>query len=181
MSKTGRGAIVEVRAALFAADWHHGQRHGDRPYVAHLLDARQVFHDVGLGAGDPGSALCVAVLLHDAIEDTGCTREMIALHFGERVAELVWAVSGMPKGAPRKTRVADAYAKIRACPAAALVKLADRIANVESCVRTKRGDLFAMYQREQAGFEELLSDTHVVELYPEMVERLRAAFAGGCA
>lgn len=180
MTTVEQGAIVEVRAALFAADWHRGQKHGDRPYTAHLLEAREVFHDFGIGSGNPGAALCVAVLLHDVLEDTDCTLQLVTTHFGGRVAELVWAVSGMPKGAPRKVRVADAYAKIRACPAAALVKIADRIANVESCVKQGRDDLFAMYRKEQPAFEELLSDTNVAALYPEMVKRLRMAFEKGC-
>lgn len=180
MSPVEQGAIVEVRAALFAADWHRGQKHGDRPYTTHLLEAREVFHDFGIGSGAPGAALCVAVLLHDVLEDTDCTLQLVTTHFGGRVAELVWAVSGMPKGAPRKARVADAYVKIRCCHAAALVKLADRIANVESCVKQGRDDLFSMYRKEQPAFEELLTETNVIALYPDMVKRLRAAFAKGC-
>ena len=166
--------IAEVKAAFFAAHAHRGQMYGSGPYTDHLFAARQVLSDA-----EVGGAPCVAILLHDTIEDTYVLREMIADRFGEHVAALVWAVSGMPKGAARKVRVADAHKKIRELPAAIVVKLADRIANVENCVKHRKRKLFEMYLEEQAEFDELLRDTHAETLYPEMVERLRAAFAGG--
>jgi len=167
--------IAEVKAAFFAAHAHRGQQYGSGPYTDHLFAARQVLADAEVG-GSP----CVAILLHDTIEDTYVLREMIADMFGLHVAALVWAVSGMPKGAPRKVRVADAHRKIRELPAAIVVKLADRIANVENCVKHRKRSLFEMYLSEQVEFDELLRDTHTEALYPEMVERLRVAFAGGC-
>lgn len=91
-------------------------------------------------------------------------RAMIASHLGAifetlslrewkltfpRLADLVWAVTGCGKN--RKERVADAMAKIRECPAAIPLKLADRIANVRAAGQ-KRSDLFAMYAREYTAF-----------------------------
>lgn len=171
---------AELRAAFFAAKAHGSQRYGNGSYTDHLFDVRQVMWDHRIGG-----APAVAALLHDTIEDTDTTREDIAKLFGDYTAALVWAVSGMPKGAPRRVRKADAYAKIRAMPAAIVVKLADRIANVQSCVlalpheHEKKRGLFKMYASEQEEFEELLRVTKADVLYPEMVSHLRRLFVRG--
>lgn len=54
MKLVAMSAIVEVRAALFAADWHRGQKHGDRPYTTHLLEAREVAMREAIAEGFDG-------------------------------------------------------------------------------------------------------------------------------
>jgi (p)ppGpp synthase/HD superfamily hydrolase len=140
---------LETRARSFAEAAHEGQRYGDAPYITHLVAVRAVLDDFGYGG-----ALGVAAWLHDSIEDTGATKDEIATRFGEEVAELVWAVTGV--GANRKERNASAYAKIRATPRAAILKLADRIANVEAS-RTVPSKL-EMYRAEWRSFREHLGE-----------------------
>lgn len=137
----------EPTARTFAQHHHAAQHYGDQPYITHLEQVRAVLADFGYDG-----PLGVAAWLHDTIEDTGVTREEIAVRFGDEVAALVWAVTG--EGATRHERNQSAYAKIRAYPPAAILKLADRIANVEAS-RT-RPDKLQMYQREHAAFAEAL-------------------------
>jgi hypothetical protein len=69
------------------------------------------------------------------------------------VEGLVWAVTG--KGQNRAERNASMYEKVRVLPAAATLKLGDRIANVESSLSVA-GKL-EMYRSEHAGFSEHLA------------------------
>lgn len=138
---------LEQAARRFAEERHGGQQYGDRPYVVHLEAVRAVLHDFG-----HDGEIAAAAWLHDVVEDTPTTREEVAERFGDEVASLVWAVTGV--GSNRKERCASAYAKIRAFPAAATLKLADRIANVEASLGSPR---LVMYRAEWPAFREALS------------------------
>lgn len=165
-------AFDEARAAALAVDYHRNQLYGERPYRVHLYAVRKVLLDFNLGG-----ALGQAAWLHDTIEDTGLTREVIAAEFGEDVAALVWAVTGI--GHNRKARVADAYAKIVDLPEAVFLKLADRIANVEASARSG-DDKLAMYRKERPGFEAMVVRAKMADspLVVRMLDRLNAAFRG---
>lgn len=153
-----------VDAYSFAAEKHAQQRYGNAPYTVHLEAVRAVLRDVGFDDAHP---LAIAAWLHDTIEDTETTRDEVLAHFGVEVADLVWAVTGV--GQNRKERNAHAYAKIRATPNAATLKLADRIANVEASVNVP--DKLAMYRKEWPGFREALDGCGL----PALWERLKKA------
>lgn len=75
-----------ARAIRFAAAAHAGQsrKGGNLPYIIHPMEAALIMLRMG------GSEEYVAAaLLHDTIEDTGITAEMIRVEFGEEVARLV--------------------------------------------------------------------------------------------
>ena len=139
---------LEFEAQAFAEAHHGRQQYGDVPYTAHLGRVREI-----LGAFGYDGALGVAAWLHDTIEDTEATYEIIAATFGTVVATLVWAVTG--EGDDREARNDSAYAKIRATPDAAILKLADRIANVEAS--SARPDKLGMYRDEWPGFSSALA------------------------
>jgi guanosine-3',5'-bis(diphosphate) 3'-pyrophosphohydrolase len=136
----------DPRAALaWARELHADQSYGHLPYAVHLDAVAEVLRQFGHG-DDP--VLMSAGHLHDAIEDQGVTREQIAARFGERVADIVDAVSD-PAGADRSSQKAAAYPRIRELDDAVIVKLADRIANVQA-----GGPKRAMYRDEQRAFRE---------------------------
>lgn len=157
-------------ARAFAIERHGDQRYGDgAPYSTHLAAAVEVLHRFGYG-DDP--QLVCAAWLHDVVEDTPTTRDEVAAYFGDEVAALVWAVSNEP-GKNRAERASKTYPKIAATPRAIIVKLADRIANVEASKRSRR-DLYAMYRREWPKFETSLRNPdgpsamwfHLASLFP---------------
>jgi guanosine-3',5'-bis(diphosphate) 3'-pyrophosphohydrolase len=154
---------LEAAACAFAVERHGGQRYGDAPYVVHLEAVRAVLADFGLGG-----ALGVAAWLHDVIEDTPTSQAELEGHFGAEVAALVWAVTG--EGRNRRERARSMYAKIGALPAAAPLKLADRIANVEAS--RSRPDKLALYRAEREGFRAALGAFGD----PTMWARLERAF-----
>ncbi len=120
-------------AYRFAARWHGGQlRPTGAPYTEHLLEALEVLAE---GAGVTRADVLAATVLHDVIEDTGCTRADIEAEFGGHVAELVGWVT-IPAAGPGTSRAAAKEAYLRglaaAPPDALLVKLADRASNVQT-------------------------------------------------
>lgn len=148
------------RAQEFAARAHAGQEYGGHSYTFHLAQVVAVLDRFGFRADDPVPAkrdqaqdLIIAGWLHDVVEDTSVTSEEVAAEFGATVAALVVAVTNEP-GANRKERAAKTYPKIRAAGESAVaLKLADRIANVESCLADSK---LGMYKKEAEGFRSVL-------------------------
>jgi len=143
--------LVAIARSL-AIRAHANQRYGEAPYEVHLAAAVAVLERHGLT--DP--ELLAAAWLHDTIEDTPVTRAELVDAVGERVAAMVDAVSDGP-GANRAERKARPYRMIPHTPGAILIKLADRIANVEAAVGTLPR-ILAKYRGEHPGFREKLHD-----------------------
>jgi (p)ppGpp synthase/HD superfamily hydrolase len=105
--------------------------------------------------------LLVVALLHDVLEDcasAGITKEIIENNFGKIVADDVWRLTDEP-GKNRKERKLKTYHKIRGSQNATIVKLWDRIANVESCIdknEEKNRDYLNMYMKEYYTFKAAL-------------------------
>ena len=122
------------RAFFYAEQAHFGQtrRSGD-PYVTHPLAVANILAEMHM---DPQSIM--AGLLHDVIEDTGVSKEALAVQFGDTVADLVDGVSKLTqiefnslaeKQAENFQKMALAMARdIRVI----LVKLADRLHNMRT-------------------------------------------------
>ena len=130
-------------AKAFAIRKHGEQRYDEHPYEHHLL---QVVEILQAWTDDPD--LLAAAWLHDTIEDTHTSRDDLMRLFGERVASLVWAVTA--EGENRAEKMSAIYRKIADTPDAALVKLADRVANVEAASPGSRH--LERYLGEHEGF-----------------------------
>lgn len=116
-----------TKAKNFAQVAHGAQVYNDEvPYTVHLENVIRVLERFGV----TDSEMLCAGWLHDVIEDTTKSYNDIKSRFGEEVAELVYAVTS-ELGRNRKERNAKTYPKIKAHPRATILKLADRIANVE--------------------------------------------------
>ena len=93
--------------------------------------------------------------LHDSIEDTSITIKDLRLEFGERIAKLVDALTDGP-GATRGERKARPYSLIPTVPGATILKLADRIANVEEARQNHIPRFIRQYRIEHPAFEQAL-------------------------
>lgn len=172
----------ELDAFLFARDAHGDQTHGEgRPYAAHLVEAHAIAHDFELP-----ETIRVAALLHDVLEDTPVSFETLSDRFGRPVALLVEAVTG--RGKNRKARNENAYQKIEwEAPAAVLLKLCDRIANVEAARAGNGASYLDLYRREQEAFAPRMTQAFEgarsgatndeAETFDRMMARLREALA----
>jgi guanosine-3',5'-bis(diphosphate) 3'-pyrophosphohydrolase len=147
--------LEQARDVAIAA--HGEQRYGTLPYEHHLAKVVEVLKRFGASIDDPATApLIVAGWLHDILEDTPIMREDLKTQFGPEVAELVWRVTDEP-GASREDRKPATYRKTKDNELAVILKLADRIANVEEGIAAKSNKL-GMYRREQGEFSGILRD-----------------------
>lgn len=145
------------------------QAHGDAeygtgvPYSDHLDEVVAVLKEYG-HEGDHA----LAGYLHDVVEDTPKSAEdLLAAGVPDEVVAIVLFVTD-ETGHNRKERKAKTYRRVRSqldehrlapkgCAAwvhkALRVKLADRLANVRACLRSKSG-LLGMYRKERRAFRE---------------------------
>lgn len=141
-----------TRARYFAEIKHSGQTYNDEvPYTYHLDSVVEVLKRFGFT--DP--VMVCAAYLHDVIEDTTGSYNDIKKRFGEEIAELVYAVTS-ELGRNREERNKKTYPKIAANRQAVLLKLADRIANVEYGLAS--GGKTEMYTKEFQSFYDALAN-----------------------
>ena len=95
-----------------------------------------------------------AAWLHDTIEDTDATYEMLVSEFDQETADIVFAVTNEP-GENREEYFRKRAPKIASNKQALTVKLADRISNTESNLKINQR-LYQKYVKEFPLFKELL-------------------------
>jgi len=146
--------ITLEQAKRWCIEAHGDQTYGSHPYEFHLDRVAEVA--VRFGFGDDLTLMkCYG---HDVIEDTDKTEDdMRNVGFPEDVVEDVSLVSD-EEGHTRKERKEKTLVKIATKRSAILVKLCDRIANVEHSKKTNNEKKFSMYKEEYADFEAALRD-----------------------
>jgi len=122
------------KAAEFATNVHTGQRRSSgEPYVYHPLAVARILAEMRMD-----HVTLIAAILHDVIEDTGVSRESLALEFGADVATLVDGVSKVTRieGRTRAEMQAESFRKLLLAMTqdlrVILVKLADRLHNMRT-------------------------------------------------
>lgn len=146
------------RALRFAGEAHGEQRMpgSQLPYVVHLSGvAMEVVASAAAGTADAPFDLQLAAtcaLLHDTVEDTQVTVAELDREFGAAVAQVVAALSKDP-ALPKPEQMADSLRRIAALPpplvrTAAIVKLADRITNLQQPPAHWSGEKRLGYQAE---------------------------------
>lgn len=134
----------EAKMVAFLA--HKGHTYDIFPYEKHLEDVVDIVKKFGYSG-----KYIVGAYLHDTIEDANLSYNKIKKAFGLDVAEIVFAVTD-ELGRNRKEKKEKTYPKIKANPDALVVKLADRIANVEHGIRMGNEKKTKMYKEEFAEF-----------------------------
>lgn len=161
-------------ALAFAAERHRDQRRKgaeEAPYLNHVIAVAQVLATTG---GVTDEALLVAALLHDTVEDTGTTPAELAERFGERVAALVAELTddkSLPKEERKRLQVERAP---RASADAKLLKLADKIANVEELAASPPSDWPVERVHDYLAWAEAVV-TALGQVHEGMEARFRAA------
>lgn len=164
------------KARAIAIKAHGEQLYGEKPYEHHLQMVGEILRRFGFHSeNDDHFPLLISAWLHDSLEDTDLTKAEIEAVFGNEVADLVWRVTD-EDGANRKERKAKTYLKLRESEQAIILKLADRIANVESSLQNNPG-LLRMYAKEQFHFSESLKPFSQSEKSFKMWEHLEKLFA----
>jgi GTP pyrophosphokinase len=149
------------RAYVFSAMEHRNQlRKSGEPYLVHPLEVAGILADLRL------DLTTVAVgLLHDVLEDTLTTREVLLDYFGTEVTALVEGVSKISKleFRSREEREAESFRKMMLAVVDDLrvifVKLADRLHNMRTL------EHLSDEQRERIA-------TETMEIYAPIANRL---------
>ena len=108
------------RARVFATAAHAAvgqtRKYTGEPYVVHPLEVANIVLSVG-----GTEAMVAAAMLHDVLEDTGVTFDLLEDEFGEEVAQLVlWLTDvSKPEDGNRSTRKALDRQHSAAAPAEA--------------------------------------------------------------
>ena len=154
--------IVQVKKVFQFSDAAHlGQyRHSGEPYITHPVAVAELCATWRLDAPS-----IMAALLHDVIEDTGCTKADLVEKFGSKVAELVEGLTKLDKLEFQSHAEAQAESFRKMFMAMArdvrviLVKLADRTHNMRTL------DAVPMEKRRRVARE-------TIEIYAPVAHRL---------
>nr|WP_322623869.1 HD domain-containing protein [uncultured Flavobacterium sp.] len=164
------------KARDFAINSHGDQKYGDYPYEIHLGHVVNVLLRFGVMPDTECQInLMAAAWLHDVLEDTPVTYEQIEAAFNPEIARIVHSVTDEP-GNTRRERKEKTYVKLAQNPDGVIVKLADRIANVEFSLVHGNIDLLDMYQKEQPGFEAAIKAALNTPLYNALLDHLKRCY-----
>jgi GTP pyrophosphokinase len=127
------------KAWEFCVTHHEGQmRASGEPYIVHPLKVAEVLAEMKLDA-----TAIAAGLLHDSVEDTPATTEVIQTEFGNQVAHIVEGVTKIDKiqFANREDRQAENVRKMLLAMVSdvrvVLIKMADRLHNMRTLQHLK--------------------------------------------
>jgi len=120
------------RAYTTAERAHSGQkRKSGEPYITHPVAVAQILADLGIG-----TKTIAAALLHDTVEDTDYTLDMLQKDFGDEVAMLVDGVTKLDKLKYGDSAQAETVRKMVVAMSkdirVLVIKLADRLHNART-------------------------------------------------
>ena len=116
----------------FAEERHYGQvRKGSKsiPYFEHI---KEVVELVKISSTKIADSVIIASYLHDIVEDCKATRNEIKDLFGRDVIKLVEEMTDKPSNSETERRSNQIMAAKLLSVDASLIKLADKISNLES-------------------------------------------------
>lgn len=139
------------KAREFALKAHTTQTYGTiYPYFKHLEDVYNTL--IKFGFDESGDLdILTASFLHDSIEDANVSYSDLKKAFDGNIAEIVYCMTD-EMGRNRKERKEKTYPKIRSNAKSLILKVADRIANVEFSSTQDSGHI-NMYRDEYHDFE----------------------------
>src|SRR5437867_1305150 len=122
------------KAYVFSAMEHKGQtRSSGEPYLTHPLSVANILADLKLDL-----TCIVAGLLHDVLEDTLTTREVLEAYFGKDIAHVVEGLTKISRISfnSKEQQQAESFRKMMLAMVddirVILVKLADRLHNMRT-------------------------------------------------
>ena len=147
------------RAYEVAAYYHRDQRRrSGEPYITHPVAVAEILAELGMT-----TSTVVAALLHDTVEDTDYSLDMLRADFGDEVAALVDGVTKLDKVKYGSSSAAETVRKMVVAMArdirVLVIKLADRLHNMRT--------LGAMPPHKQAS-----KARETLEIYAPLAHRL---------
>ena len=113
-----------IRAVNIAEEYHGGvYRISGEPYISHPIRIASAL--ISLGVKD--SEILVGAILHDVLEDTSITEDVLFSEFSKEAVDIIIRVTNKPDMSKE-----EYYDQISRNPKATIVKLADRCHNVST-------------------------------------------------
>jgi (p)ppGpp synthase/HD superfamily hydrolase len=179
---------------IFATAWNFATRyHADQTYggpeegqhidyLNHVGNvAMEVVWALPTAPAADGNLAIQCALLHDVIEDTAATYELVLQHFGQAVAAGVLALTKDATLPTKAEQMADSLHRIRQQPPEVwLVKMADRITNLQQPPYYWDQNKIAAYRQEAITIYEALHPANEAlanRLY-EKIERYKDFLKG---
>jgi GTP pyrophosphokinase len=128
-----KGDVALIERAYAAAERAHaGQtRKSGEPYITHPVAVAQILADLGIGP-----KTLAAALLHDTVEDTDYTLDLVRADFGDEIAMLVDGVTKLDKLKYGDSAQAETVRKMVVAMSkdirVLIIKLADRLHNART-------------------------------------------------
>lgn len=180
-----RADVSLVERAFQAAEKAHSEqlRKSGEPYISHPVAVSQILADLGIGA-----TTIAAALLHDTVEDTPYSLEMVRADFGEEIAMLVDGVTKLDKIKFGDSAQAETVRKMVVAMSkdirVLVIKLADRLHNArtwkyvpEETAKRKAQETLEIYAplAHRLGISTVkleLEDLSFEVLYPKVYEEI---------
>lgn len=148
--------------ALWCIQAHGNQLYGTHPYRVHL----EAVAAVAVRFGFTDELTAIVCWLHDVLEDVAgqTVQTLLAAGFSPEAVAAAYALKD-EDGADREERKTKTLPKIAAIRLATIVKLCDRIANVEHGLK-EGSKKVAMYQHEHPAFKAALFQADDLQVKP---------------
>lgn len=157
---TMNNIVDKARVFAFAAHNAIGQvrKYTGEPYTVHLEEVVSILKGYTRATGDGTDAMFAAAWLHDVLEDTKVSPDLLRQEFGDEITDLVlWLTDvSKPEDGNRAVRKAKDRLHLAAAPATAqTIKLADLMSNTKS-IRQHDPNFAKVYLKEKALLLDLL-------------------------
>jgi (p)ppGpp synthase/HD superfamily hydrolase len=164
------------KARTFAIEMHRSQKYGIYPYEVHLGHVVSVLLRFGVMPDSEHNVnLIAAAWLHDVLQSTPITYTALEAAFNTEVAKIVFAATDEPDDNFDIARE-RALVKLTTHPAGAIVKLADRIADVEFSLISGYNDVLTGCKNDQPGFEAAIKAGLDNLVYRELLGYLKRCY-----
>lgn len=151
---------LEDNAEYVASVYHGNQKYGEKPYIHHINTVVNILKV----CGETDYKVIVSAYLHDILEDTDCTEELILDKFGESILDTVKALTNDKDF--HTTCLNIQKSGLNACK----VKIADRIANMMASLNS--GKCRTKYLKQHKDFEQYILNNDVDSMtYQQLGDR----------
>lgn len=159
-------------AKSFAIEKHGDQKYGTFHYEIHLINVLNVLvRNNILPNSERNIDLWISAWLHDILEDTETSGQELADEFGDNIYETVWALTDEGAG-NRNEKKQMMYKKLVLNQDGIIIKLADRIANLEFSIINGSKEKIEMYISENKELNSQLSDVITTKLGTQLLSYL---------
>ena len=153
---------LEAKALKYAKNKHDKQMYGNNPYIYHLLKVQAVLRDFNISPDSYTENLSYSYI--DMYNIYTCsTKADIFCLFGKEICDIVIAVTD-DLGKTRKERKAGMFDKLSENSCALILKISDRIANVDESLKGDSFSRYKMYKKEYPDFRKLKTESQGVEI-----------------